>query len=93
MNFKYQYGEKNGIRSSSVVVSDELKEEIDAMFGPGQRSALLERAGWLLLALLSGDKIEIDEWLNWAALNMNKREWGRFCIGREHFGGDDEKRN
>ena len=90
MNFKYQYGEKNGIRSSSVVVSEELKDEIDAALGTGQRSAFLERAGWLLLALLFNDHVELDDWLKWAERNMNGREFERFVDARCYFHNRDE---
>jgi len=74
INFRYPYGEKGGIRSSSIVVSDELKDAIDSRYGNRQRSAFLERAGWLLLGLLENDRELLDDLLKFAHGRMKMED-------------------
>lgn len=85
MDFRYRYGKKRGVRSTSVVLSEELRDAIDEAYGDRQRSAFLERAGWLLLALLDDDKDAIDRWLDWSDKNTSLDERDRFAHGREYF--------
>jgi hypothetical protein len=78
---KYKYGEKSGIRSSSVVLTDELKEAIDDAFGLNSRSSFLERAGWFVLYLMNGDEQGITNWMTWVKKNFKEAEYEKFFDG------------
>jgi len=76
---KYKYGEKSGIRSSSVVLTDELKEAIDKAFGRHNRSSFLERSGWFVLYLMQGDEQGIADWMEWVRKSFRKADYEKFA--------------
>jgi hypothetical protein len=71
IDFRYPYGTKGGGRSSSISVSDELKCALDDAVGEGNRSAFMERASWLLLALMQKNASAIESWHEWAEKNID----------------------
>jgi hypothetical protein len=88
IDFRYPYGTKGGNRCSSVSVSDELKAALDDTVN--NRSAFMERASWLLLALLHGNAEAIESWEQWAERNMDRETFTRLGDSMLYFVYGDE---
>ena len=69
---KYEYGTKGSSRSSAVNLSPLVQEHISTLISdedgepiPRLRSAWVERACWLLIALQTGDAQMGEDWYAW----------------------------
>lgn len=79
-NLEKEYGDK-GSTSTSVNLSTELRNRVDEVL-EGQeraRSAWVERAAELLLALQTG---EMAEWVEWVATAVGSQEAGQLLANR-----------
>lgn len=65
-NLKLPKGSKEGNRCLSIGLTPETVERIDRIAGPNLRSAWIERACRLMLAVQEGDDEKMQEWAEWA---------------------------
>ena len=64
---KYKYGERERGRSTSLLLSKELKEKMDEVCGgEGQRSSWAERWLRLAVAVQMEDRKAVEKWVEWA---------------------------
>jgi len=81
---KYKYGERERGRSTSLLLSKELKEKMDEVCGgEGQRSSWAERWLRLAVAVQEEDEEGVDEWVEWAKKELSPADIMRMAVAMD----------